>query len=114
MKSMVKLVILFRTGRHSVEFYNQYNAFLMKLEELPGLRRKAVSNVFGAMSGLVPYSHIVEAIFDSREALREALTSPVGVEAGQLLLRFAGPDAIALYMDTLEAAFGEEPPASAT
>lgn len=103
------MVILFRTGRQTVEFYNQYNAFLMKLEELPGLRRKAVSNVFGAMGSLMPYSHIVEATFDSREALREALISPAGVEVGQLLLRFAGPDAIALYMDTMEAAFDEEP-----
>ncbi len=111
---MVKLVILFRTGKQPVAFYNQYNAFLMKLEELPGLRRKAVSNVFGALGGLMPYSHIVEVTFDSREALRAALTSPAGVEAGQLLLRFAGADAIALYVDTMEAVFGEEPPSSTT
>jgi hypothetical protein len=105
---MVKLIILFRTGALR-EDHARYNDFLMKLEALPGLRRKSVSTVFGAMGGKLPYSTVVEAAFDSREALQTALTSEVGIEAGRLLLSFGGPDVTALYVDTLEEAFGGAP-----
>ena len=104
-KHMVKLVILLRAGKRSETWYEQYNDFLMKLEELPGLRKKAVSSVFGAMGGAMPYSTIIEAYFDDQAALQTALTSQPGGEAGRLLLEFAGPQPTALYVDTLEEPF---------
>jgi uncharacterized protein (TIGR02118 family) len=102
---MVKLIILFRTGARPVELREQYNDFLMKLDALPGLRRKSVSTVYGSTSGTLPYSTVVEAVFDSAEAMETALTSPPGIMAGHLLTLFAGPDAIALFADTLEEAY---------
>lgn len=102
---MVKLVILLRAGvRSDAEGYNN---FLMKLDELPGLRRKAVSDVYGAMGGPAPYTTIVEAYFDSRQAMEAALTSDNGVEAGRALLGFAGRDAVTLYANTLEESYWE-------
>ncbi len=111
---MVKLVILLRSGARALAYTENYNEFLMKLEELPGLRRKAVSAVYGAAGGPVPYSHIIEAAFDSPEALEAALTSPPGIEAGQLLLKFAGRDAISLFTDTFEEDYPGDPPAQPT
>lgn len=108
---MVKMTILLRAGV-MISAGEAYNDFLMKLEALPGLRRKAVSDVYGSMSGPAPYTTLIEATFDSREALERALTSEPGVEAGHALLRFAGRDAVVLYASTLEEAYpgpaGEE------
>ncbi len=103
---MVKLIVLFRTGVQSTADTEHYNRFLMKLEELPGLRRKAVSTVYGARGGRMPYSVVVETYFDDPEAMEAALTSPPGVEAGALLLHFAGPDAITLFAETFEESYG--------
>lgn len=97
---MVKLILLLRQGVTGDG--EAYNDFLMKLEALPGLRRKAVSDVYGSMRGPSPYATVVEATFDSREAMEAALVSATGVEAGHALLSFAGQDAIVLYADTLE------------
>lgn len=102
---MVKLVILLRAGvDRETEIYND---FLMKLDDLPGLRRKAVSDVYGAMGGPAPYTTIVEATFDTREAMEAALLSESGVAAGQALLGLAGRDAITLYAHTLEEDYEE-------
>lgn len=100
---MVKVVILLRAGLSTTS--ESYNDFLIKLDALPGLRRKAVSDVFGAMSGRMPYHTIIEAYFDSREAMEQALISPEGVAAGRALQRFAGPDATTMYAHTLEEAY---------
>ena len=102
---MVKLQILFRAGQRSESYYDSYNRFLIKLDQLPGLRRKSVSGVYGAMGGRMPFETIVEAYFDDQPALEAALTSEPGVEAGRLLIEFAGPDALALYADVLEESY---------
>jgi len=102
---MVKLQVLFRTGQRSEAYYESYNRFLMKIDELPGLRRKSVSSVYGAMGGEIPFDTIVEAYFDDQAALQAALTSEAGAEAGRLLIQFAGPNALALYADLLEESY---------
>lgn len=99
---MVKLIILLRTGAYLTEWGTAYNDFLMALEELPGLRKKVVSTVYGASGAALPYGMVIEAYFDSRAMLEKALISPEGVETGNLLLAFAGRDAINLFADTLE------------
>lgn len=106
---MVKVIILLRGGADADP---RYNDFLMKLEALPGVRRKAVSTVYGARSGKIPYSAVVEVTFESRGALEAALTGEAGIAAGKLLAAFAGPDALVLYADTLEEAFEDSPPDS--
>lgn len=105
---MVKLVIILRAGAraHAAESYND---FLIKIDALPGMRRKSVSTVYGAAGRPSPYSTLIEATFDSRAAMEAALTGPAGIAAGNALLQFAGPDAITLFADVLE----EEYPAAA-
>ncbi len=99
---MVKLIVLFRGGRHRPEYSQPYNDFLMKLEALPGIHKKTVNTVYGGPGGYA-FRVIVEAFFDNRHALESALTSPEGIEAGNLLHDFAGADAIILFADALEA-----------
>lgn len=102
---MVKLILLLRPG--IAEKGEAYNDFLMKLEALPGLRRKAVSNVYGSMRLPAPFGTVVEAYFDSREAMEAALVSQTGVETGHALLDLTGEAVIALYADTLEESYPE-------
>src|SRR5574341_1009071 len=103
---MVKAIILFRQmGKQSPVFDADYNDFLMKMEALPGLRRKSVSTVYAAPGGMIPFGAVVEVTFDDHAALQAALTSPPGVEAGNLLNTLAGPDAMILYADVLEESY---------
>ncbi len=109
---MVKLIILFRAGAHAPRYYEGYHEFLVLLEQLPGIRRKVVSNMYFGSEGIMPFRAIVEAYFDDREALEHALASPIGIQAGRVLIDFAGPDAISLFADVAEATFGSDPPSA--
>ncbi len=100
---MVKLIVLFRhADEHHRDYDEQYNEFLIKLDQLPQLRRKAVSTVYSGPGGFIPFHAVVEAYFDSQADLQAALASEVGVEAGRILLHFAGPDSITLFAEVLE------------
>src|SRR5690606_28924801 len=79
----------------------------MKLEALPGLRRKAVSNVYGSMRLLAPCGTVVEAYILSREAMEAELDSQAGVEAGHALVDVSGEAVIARYADALEESYPE-------
>ena len=68
---MVKLQVLFRTGQRSEAYYESYNRFLMKIDELPGLRRKSVSSVYGAMGGAIPFDTIVTEAMVNGKAVVE-------------------------------------------
>jgi uncharacterized protein (TIGR02118 family) len=109
---MVKLIVLFRAGIQSSQYDEGYNDFLMKLERLPGLCRKAISTVYAGPGGRMPFGAVVEAYFESRAALEAALTSPAGVEAGQTLINFAGPDAVILFADVMEESYDSHDAAS--
>lgn len=107
---MVKAIILFRAGARSPAQDERYNDFLMSLERLPGLRKKTVNTVYAGPGGQAPYRAAIEVYFDDRDALAEALTSPQGVESGNMLLNFAGPDAIILFADVMEEVFDNSSP----
>jgi uncharacterized protein (TIGR02118 family) len=103
---MVKLIVLFRQTESQPPDYEQhYNDFLIKVDHLPGMRRKAVSSVYSGPGGFIPYRAVVEAFFDDPPALQSALISPAGVEAGHALLGFAGADAITLFAEVMEEAY---------
>jgi uncharacterized protein (TIGR02118 family) len=103
---MVKLIVLFRQPDVPTPDYEaQYNDFLIKLDRLPDLRRKAVCNVYAGPGGAAPYHAVVEAFFDDAAAMQSALTSPPGVEAGQALLAFATADAITLFSEVMEESY---------
>jgi uncharacterized protein (TIGR02118 family) len=100
---MVKLIVLFRQTDIQKPDYDQgYNNFLIKVDHLPGMLRKAVSHIYAGPGGFVPYHAVVEAYFENPAALQAALTSPPGVEAGNALTAFAGADAITLFAEVLE------------
>ncbi len=109
---MVKAIILFRSGTQTLEYGERYNNFLMSLETLPGLRKKAVNTVYAGPGGLAPYRAVIEIYFDDRPSLEAALTSPEGVRSGHMLLDFAGPDAITLFADVMEEAYDTQSPAA--
>ena len=102
---MVKLIILFRAGERPAGYDQQYNEFLMKLESLPGVRKKAVNFVYAGPGGAAPFRSVVEIYFDDRPALDAALISPEGVESGNYLNAFAGADAIIMFSDVMEEAY---------
>lgn len=102
---MVKLIVLFRAGKHAPDYEERYNNFLMLLEKLPGIRKKVVSNVYSGPGGLVPFRDVIEVLFDDRAALEKALSSPIGIKSGEALLAFAGPDAVTLFAETMEEVF---------
>jgi uncharacterized protein (TIGR02118 family) len=100
---MVKLIVLLRQTDIEKPDYDQgYNDFLMKIEHLPGMLRKAVSQVYAGPGGFAPYHGVVEVYFEDPAALQAALSSPEGVDAGNALIAFAGPDSITLFADVLE------------
>ena len=105
---MVKVIILLRFNSGTSGDEAGYNQLLMMLEDLPGLRRKAVNNVYTGRGGLAPYRTIIELTFSDRQALEAALTSAPGVEAGRALLKLAGPDATTLFADAMEEDFPRE------
>ena len=105
---MVKLIILLRFNSGTSGNETGYNEFLMILEDLPGLLKKAVNNVYSGPGGLVPFRTVVELTFSDRGALEAALTSDPGVEAGNALLKLAGPDAVTLFADVMEEDFPRE------
>jgi hypothetical protein len=111
---MVKLVILIPSGVvYSPAYVENYNDFLMNLEILPGAKRKAVNAVFGGPGGK-KYSSVIEIDFEDRPAIEAALTSPIGVEAGNQLLEFAGPNVVILFVNVSEEAITPTKPEEST
>ncbi len=105
---MVKLIVLFRAGKRKPDYEERYNNFLMSLERLPGIRKKVVNNVYSGPNGLVPFREVIEVFFDDRTALEHALISAPGIQAGEALVAFAGPDAVTLFAETMEEGFDSD------
>ncbi|MFO7322740.1 MAG: EthD family reductase [Chloroflexota bacterium] len=85
---MVKFSILFHNPIDPDAFENRYNDLLALLERMPALIRRQVVNVIGSPQGPSPYFRVFEAYFEDEDAMRAALMSPAGQEAGAELFRF--------------------------
>jgi len=100
---MVKLIVLIRPPEiERPGYFQEYNHFLMKVDHLPGMRRKAVSHVYAGPGGPGLYQSLVEAYFDTSADMQAALSSPEGVEAGTALLAFAGQESVTLFAEVQE------------
>jgi hypothetical protein len=100
---MVKLIVLLRqTNVRAPDYEAGYNDFLIKVDRLPGMLRKAVCGVYAGPGGPAPYHTVVEAFFPDPPTMQAALLSPPGVEAGQALNAFAGADSITLFAEVME------------
>ncbi|MCI0520864.1 MAG: EthD family reductase [Chloroflexi bacterium] len=87
---MHKLVILIEQPEAMTAFDDAWPEFLHNAERMPGLRREATSRVEAVLQGNVTYAMMHELFFDTFDAVREAMASPEGRRAGQLLYALSG------------------------
>jgi len=82
---MHKLVILVDEMDSLPTFDELWPKFLSLAEQMPGLQREATSHVDRVVFGSSRCSLIHELFFDSLDALRQAMNSTPGLQAGQVL-----------------------------
>lgn len=102
---MHKLMLLFRRPPDIAAFETSWSEeFVARAERMPGLRRVAVTRIQGAAEGTTDLHMVHEFFFDDREALRAAMASPEGQEAGRALMSFASGGVEILFAEHLEEA----------
>lgn len=99
---MFKLVILIEPQEDSLEFEQDWPRFLALAEKMPGLVRETTSPVHSRLHGRFPVSMIHELYFESRRALKAAMSSPQGVAAGEMLQTITNGKVTLLFADHLE------------
>lgn len=82
---MHKLVILFEPPEDWPAFDDTWPRFLHQVEEMPGLRREAFCRVESFLFGSCHIAQMHELFFETFEAAQQAMASPQGQAAGQLL-----------------------------
>lgn len=82
---MHKLVILFDTPEDWQTFDETWPQFLHLVEDMPGLKREAFCRVESFLFGSCRVAQMHELFFDSFEEAQQAMASPQGQAAGQLL-----------------------------
>jgi uncharacterized protein (TIGR02118 family) len=86
---MYKLIILIEEA-DTPSLDESWPQFLHLAEQMPSLRREATSRVAHILFGKPNYTLIHELYFDSLADLQDAMASPFGQQAGQLLQRITG------------------------
>ncbi|MEX2144219.1 MAG: hypothetical protein WD740_06465 [Anaerolineales bacterium] len=99
---MYKLVILIHPQDHSAEFDQRWPEFLAKAERMPGLRREVTARVDRVLHGTAAAHLIHELHFSSLTAATDAMASPEGQSAGQLLQEISGGKLTLLLADHLQ------------
>ena len=99
---MYKLVILIEPQDHTAEFNRRWPEFLAKAERMPGLRREVTAHVDRVLHGELGAHQIHELHFDSLKAAADAMASPEGQSAGQLLQEISGGKVTLLLADHLQ------------
>jgi predicted small integral membrane protein len=99
---MHKLVILIDAGAETPEFGELWPQFLHLAESMPGLLREATSRVDRVLFGSLNCSFIHELFFADYAALQKAMTSPQGVQAGQVLQHMSRGRVVLLLADHKE------------
>jgi len=95
---MYKLVILIQDTQNPA-FDERWPQFLHLVEQMPGLQREATSRIHHTLYGNTPCAMIHELFFDSLEDLQQAMATPVGNQAGQLLQQMTDGKVILLIGD---------------
>ncbi len=94
---MVKFVILFYQPDDLDTFENAYNDLLALVERMPQIVRRQVNAVIGSPLGETRLYRALEVYFEHEAALRTALTSAQGQEAGAELSRRFRTGAFEMY-----------------
>lgn len=99
---MYKLVILIEPPIDADIFEQHWPEFLHLVEEMPGLRREAISRIDHHLFGSTPYFQMHELFFDTLSAAEQALSSPTGQAAGGLLQTLTGGRMALFFADHKE------------
>jgi uncharacterized protein (TIGR02118 family) len=100
---MHKLMVVFKSSDDSLTLETQWSTeFVARAERMPGLRRVSVSRIVGGPGGSVDLHLVHELYFDDLDALREALASDLGQEAGRALMDFGGENVSIYFAQHLE------------
>lgn len=100
---MNELLVIFHSPPDVGEFERNWSdRFVSKAERMPGLKRVSVTRIYGGPAGEVNIHLIHEFFFEDAQALREAMASPEGKEAGQELLSFAADYVTICFGEHLE------------
>jgi uncharacterized protein (TIGR02118 family) len=100
---MNELLVIFQSPPDVSEFEQNWSErFVSKAEKMPGLKRVSVTRIYGGPAGEVNIHLIHEFFFKDAQAVREAMTSPEGQEAGQELLSFAADYVTICFGEHLE------------
>lgn len=96
---MYKLIILIEPQADSEEFERRWPEFLAAAERMPGLLRETTSRVDRVLHGNFPVERVHELYFDSLKAAADAMGSPEGEAAGQVLQAISGGAVTLLFAD---------------
>ncbi len=99
---MYKLVILVEPQADSARFDSCWPLFLAEVERMPGLRREVTSRVDRVLHGNYPVHIIHELYFDTLKVAADAMGSPQGERAGQILQEITGGKMTLLLADHLQ------------
>lgn len=112
---MFKLMIIFKQPAGQIrDFEIRYNELLGLVERMPGIKRRAVTNVLGSPAGSSPYYRILEAYFDDQSQLETAMLSPIGQEAGGHMSNFPPGSFELVLADVYEESGGQTPEQDST
>jgi uncharacterized protein (TIGR02118 family) len=94
---MHKLMLIFRRQGDTIKLEERWShEFVPLADQMPGLRRIAVSRIKERPDGLIDLHMVHELFFDDLEGLRSAMASPEGQAAGRALMSFAS-ERVSLY-----------------
>lgn len=99
---MHKLMIIINDLPDPTAFEQGWPDFLALAEQMPGLRRETTSWPGRVIYGDLPVRLIHELYFDSQADLQQAMESPAGRAAGQMLQHLTGGQMILLFAHHLE------------
>ena len=100
---MHKLILVFRPPADATTFERRWSEeFVPVAERMPGLRRVSVARAYGGPSGPSEVHRVYEFYFDDEQALRWAMTSPEGQQAGRALMGFAARQVSLTFAEHLE------------
>jgi uncharacterized protein (TIGR02118 family) len=99
---MHKLVILVELPPDDTSFDETWPQFLRLSEQMPGLIREATCRVEYILYGDYEPVLLHELFFDSVDAIQQAMSSPEGQGAGEILQRMSGGRLTLLVADHKE------------
>jgi len=104
---MHKLIVMYKRPENIEEFERAYQeTHLPIVAQMPNLRGFEINRIVGAPGTEPEYYLVAEFLFDTREALMEAMASDAGAEAARNLNSFARGLFTMMFAETDDATGG--------